>query len=757
VPAWYAQMITADEDFAAAPQLRTEFRLDPDRTLRRAVLRYTALGICEAWINGHRVSDDLFTPGWTSYEWRVRFAESDVTALLEPHSAIGLVVGNGWYRGTLGWTGQRAVYGDRLATFAQLDIEYTDGHRQVVGTDSSWRCAAGPITANDLYDGQNIDARLRDDRWLRPGFEPDDAWHPVTEIDFDTALLRPFLGPPVRRTGTIAPQRVWASPGGATLVDFGQNIAGWLRLRVKGRRGEQVTVRHAEVLENDELGTRPLRRAAATDSYTLSGGADEFEPTLTFHGFRYAEITGWPADVPIDAHTVGAVVVGNDLARIGTFECSNPLLNRLHDNVVWSMRGNFLSVPTDCPQRDERLGWTGDIAVFAPTAAFLYDVNGFLRDWLVDLALEQAHAGSTVPMVVPDALKYLDGAFGIGGTVAIWGDAAVWVPWALWQAYGDATVLADQFESMLGHARAMAGLLSPSGLWDRGIQLGDWLDPDAPPDRPRAAKAHPGVVATACAYRTATMLAQTAQLLGRHAEHEEFAGLAHRIRRAFNGHYVADGIVTSDCPTVYALAIVFDLLSGSDRQVAGARLVDLVTERGFRISTGFAGTPYLTDALTLTGHTDTAYRLLLEQGCPSWLYPVTMGATTIWERWDSMLPDGSINPGNMTSFNHYALGAVADWMHRSIGGLASLEPGYRSILIAPHVGGDLTWAATSLATPHGLAATRWELDGTDLRLDVTIPDGTSAIVRLPGRPDRPLPAGRHRFTVPAPIAAPALG
>jgi alpha-L-rhamnosidase len=446
-----------------------------------------------------------------------------------------------------------------------------------------------------------------------------------------------------------------------------------------------------------------------------------------------------------------AVVVHSDLRRTGHFECSDPMLNQLHTNVTWSMRGNFLDVPTDCPQRDERLGWTGDLAVFAPSAAFLYDVDAFLRDWLHDLAAEQQAQDGLVPLVIPDVLKYETAASSLPhqATMAIWSDVAVWVPWALWQAYGDRSVLEEQYASMTAHTRHVESLLSPTGLWDTGLQLGDWLDPEAPPGEPFKAKADRHVVATACFYRTARIVADTAELLGRADDAQHFRLVAGRVRDAFNKHYVEDnGTVRSDCATVYALAIVFGLLDERLTARAGDRLSTLVQENGYRISTGFAGTPYVTDALTQTGHLDDAYRLLLEQGCPSWLYPVTMGATTIWERWDSMLPDGTINPGRMNSFNHYALGAVADWIHRVIGGIAPLEPGYAKVLIAPRPGGGLTWAAARLETAYGLVEVRWRETDQDLTVQAVIPSGVTGMIRLPGQPERELTSGRHTISVP---------
>ena len=746
---WHARMIAADLDFDGAPLLRREFALSAEHgAVVSAKLTVTALGVVEAWLNGQRVSPDLLTPGWTSYEWRLRYSEYDVTGLLGDTNVLGLALGNGWYRGRLGWSGRNGIYGDTLGGFAQLEVMYADGHTEVLGTDSSWTAGPSAVTANDLYDGQTIDARRDSTAWLEPGFEAS-GWTGVHELEFDLETLVPNAGPPIRPFAEVAPVTIWQSPAGVTLVDFGQNLVGYVRATVRGPAGTEIVFRHAEVLEHDELGTRPLRTALATDRYILSGGLDVFEPTLTFHGFRYAEITGWPGELTAD--DIVAVAVGSELERTGTFASSHPLLDKFHENVVWGMRGNFVGVPTDCPQRDERLGWTGDIAAFAPTAAYLFDVEAFLKEWLVDVALEQSHANGVIPYVVPDPLKYLDIPVEITTapeSTAVWSDAGVWVPWDLYEAYGDSAVLEAQFDSMMSHVRHVGSLLSPNGLWDTGFQFGDWLDPDAPPEDPAAAKADTGVVATVSLYHSARIVADAAGVLGRQAEVAEFSAVASSLRAAFTEHYLDHGVIRSDCTTVYALAIVFDILDPADVEFAGNRLAELAAASGYRVSTGFAGTPFICDALSQTGHLDAAYRLLMEEECPSWLYPVTMGATTIWERWDSMLPDGSINPGQMTSFNHYALGAVADWMHRVVGGISPLAPGYSEVLIAPQPGGGLTDVSTALSTRHGRVSVHWTISDGALRVQAEVPAGVRATVRLPGRPEFVVESGAVDETVP---------
>ena len=438
-------------------------------------------------------------------------------------------------------------------------------------------------------------------------------------------------------------------------------------------------VRHAEVLENGELGVRPLRTAKATDSWILAG-PDEvvLEPTLTFHGFRFVAVHGVP---DLRADDIEAVVLGSDLARTGWFESSDPLLNRFHENVVWGMRGNFLDVPTDCPQRDERLGWTGDIQVFAPTASFLFDSAGFLTSWLADLAAEQ-HKDGSVPYVIPDVLRQP------GPAAAAWSDAATIVPWVIHERTGDLGLLARQLPSMRAWVDRMAGLAGDDLLWTGGFQFGDWLDPAAPPDEPAAAKADPDVIATAHLARSAEIVSRAAAAARRRRPGRPVrrsgrpgpGGLRPRVR-----HRRRPGAGRRRHHLCAGSAMGAAARRPANGAGPGERLADLVRSSAFRISTGFVGTPLMTDALTDAGEPDLAYRLLLQTGCPSWLYSVTMGATTVWERWDSMLPDGRVNPGEMTSFNHYALGAVADWMHRRVAGLAPAAPGYRQIEVRPLV------------------------------------------------------------------------
>jgi len=745
-PVWQAAEDTSRPQ--PAPFLRHEFDARAEIALAR--LYITALGVYEAHLNGRPAGDHVLAPGWSSYDRRLRYQTLDVTTLLrEGRNAIGVVLGDGWYRGRLGWPGAggRNWYGSELALLAQLEIVYKDGSRQLVCSDERWRAATGPILASDLYDGETYDARLEQPGWDASGFD-DSGWQGVRALERDLGTLVAPSGPPVRRIETLRPARISASPSGRTIIDFGQNLTGRLRFTVRGPAGATVTLRHAEVLEDGELCTRPLRTALAADRYTLRGGGPErWEPRFTFHGFRYAEVDGWPGELrPAD---IEAVVLHSDMERTGWFECSDPLLNRLHENVVWSMRGNFLDVPTDCPQRDERFGWTGDLQVFAPAASYLYDVAGLLTSWLADLAADQRENG-TVPVVVPNPL-----ARSASPTAAVaaaaWSDAAVIVPWVLYRQYGDADILEAQFESMRRWVDAVAAIAGPSRLWDRGFQFGDWLDPLAPPDEPSRAMTDPHLVATAYFARSSELVSRAAAVIGREEEARQYSRLAAEVRAAFRHEFVTpSGRLAGDTQTAHALALQFGLLEGAEqRRRAGGRLASLVRHNRYRIGTGFVGTPLVLDALCDAGEHVIAFRLLSERACPSWLYPVTMGATTIWERWDSLLPNGRVNPGEMTSFNHYALGAVADWLHRRLGGLAPLEPGYRRIEVRPLPGGGITWARARLRTPYGLAACAWRVEGAALALELTVPVSCSAIVVPPGEAATiEAGSGTHRWRLP---------
>jgi alpha-L-rhamnosidase len=747
---WSAHWITTQEPTADGrpAYFRCAFTVTPapTATIERARLYATSAGVNQLHLNGEVVGTSILAPGWSAYASRLRYETHDVTDRVVPGvNVIGAVVADGWWRGFLTWHMKRNVYGDRLGLLAQLEVVFSDGTTQTVTSDPGWRTSVGPILDADLYNGEVYDARIRLDGWSAPGYDESGWDHAVRFSPAVGELVAP-ISPPVRRMEERAVEAVIVTPSGRTILDFGQNLVGRVRFTVRGASGTTVTLRHAEVLEDGELGVRPLRNAKATDRYLLRGeGPESWEPAFTFHGFRYVEVDGWPGAV--DPDVFRAVVIHSDIERTGSFTCSDPQLNRLHENAVWGMRGNFVDVPTDCPQRDERLGWTGDLQVFAPTAAFLFDVCGFVADWLEDLRAEQATDGR-VPLVVPIGPL---GPVVMGGfAAAAWGDAATVVPWTMYERYGDVGLLERQFDSMrawVDFVRAKAGAAL---RWPEEFQLGDWLDPDAPADEPWRAKTDSVLVATAYFARSAALVGRAARVLDRPDLAEEYERLAGDVARAFRKEYMApSGRLSSDSVTAYALAIVFELCAErSQRAKAGARIAALSAARGYRISTGFVGTPLVLPALSAVGDTATAYRLLTETACPSWLYPVSMGATTVWERWDSLRPDGSLNPGEMTSFNHYALGSVADWMQQTIGGISPEDPGYRRLRFNPVPGRGVTSAVCSLRTPYGRAACRWSSEKGRVDLQVEVPPNCSAVVVRPGlqEDDLLVTSGTHEWS-----------
>ncbi|MFF4357662.1 family 78 glycoside hydrolase catalytic domain [Streptomyces sp. NPDC001604] len=702
------------------PLLRREFDLPAEPVSAR--LHVTALGVHRTTVNGRPVSDELLEPGWTSYPNRLLYATYDVTDLLAPgRNALTAAVGDGWYRGHLTWHKNRNVYGDTTALLAQLEVTLADGTTVTVATDDHWRGGYGDLLEADLYDGCERDLRREPDGWRLPGFD-DGSWERAAALPLPTGLTQ-RAHPPVRVVQVIRPERR-ALPDGTIAVDAGENNTGWLRIRADGPPGGTVTVRHAEVLDGDgRLLTSILRGARATDRYTLAGGSVELEPEFTFHGFRYAEIDASPG---VTVEAVDVLVVASDLRRIGDFRCSDERVNTLYANVVRSQRGNFLAVPTDCPQRDERLGWTGDIMAFAPTACATFDSGAFLDSWLTDLRIEQRDDGA-VPLVIPDVdlgelpPTELPKAGGSAG----WGDAATVVPTALYEAYGRQSRLARHYAAMRAWVEFTVDHLDEDGTWSGNAQLGDWLDPAAPPEDPARATTDSGYVATAFVAHSARLLADAARELGHGDDAERYAALHRRTAEAAWRKW---GDHARSTQTGCALALEFGIAPAAGRAAVGEALAALVRARDGRIATGFLGTPFVLPALTGTGHVAEAYQLLLNTECPGWLYQVERGATTMWERWDAIRPDGTIdveNAGMMLSFNHYAYGAVAAWLYRSVAGLRPTAPGYRTLEIAPHPGGALTSAEASVDTPYGTASVAWAISDSTLTVDAVLPPGTT--------------------------------
>ena len=715
-----------DSSGGPSPLLRRAFRVSG--VVASARLYATSLGLYEAYLNGTRVGDQLFTPGWTSYSRRLQYQTYDVTKLLKPgDNALGAQLGDGWYGGQLGFEGRRNVYGKRTGVRLQLEIVYQDGKIERVVSDSQWKTAAGPIQASDIYGGETYDARLERSGWAAAPYD-DSKWGRVVLLNPPAARLVTPEAPPVRRVGVLTPVAIRRTASGETIVDLGQNFTGWARLKVRGAAGTVVTLRFAEVLDRDgNLYTANLRRASQTDRYTLKGGGEEiYEPHFTFHGFRYVGITGLPR---ADSSTIIGIVVSSDLAQTGSFETSDSLLNRLQQNIVWGQRSNFLDVPTDCPQRDERLGWTGDAQVFAPTAAFNMDVAGFFAKWLGDLAADQDPSGS-LPWVIPDVLG-ADSANASG--TAGWSDATVIVPWTMYVSYGDRGLLERQYPSMRAWVEFERRRAGPDLIWQPGWQFGDWLalhsdDPSYP-----GATTLTDFIATAYFAHSTDLVARAARALGKESDAAQYEKLFQDVRAAFNREFVsAGGRVGENTQTAYALAIGFNLLPDSVVAAAGERLAAAVRGRGMHLTTGFLGTPQLLPVLSATSHFDVAFGLLMQRSYPSWLYPITRGATTMWERWDGIRPDSSFQDAGMNSFNHYAFGAVGDWMYRTIGGiqLDPQSPGAKHVRIAPQPGGGLTHARTSLETPYGTLVSSWRIDGQRFVLGLAVPPNTSADVTL---------------------------
>ncbi len=731
-PDWHASWIEADlkEDVSKpgpVPMLRREFKVAGP--IERARAYVTSRGLYEMHLNGRRVGEDVFTPGWTSYRHRLQYQTYDISTLLKPGAnAVGVLLGNGWYRGEIGFTNQRNRYGDRVALLLQIDITYKNGRRETIASDGSWKSATGPILMSEIYHGETYDARLEVPGWTSAGFD-DRSWSGVRPASYPTNTLIAPEGPPVRKIEEVRPVKILKTPGGDTVVDMGQNMVGWIRLNVQGPAGATVMLRHAEVLDkNGNFYTENLRNAKATVKYTLKGGAQEiFEPHFTFMGFRYVAVDGYPGELTTDRLT--GVVVHSDMTSAGELDTSNPLINQLQHNIVWGQKGNFLDVPTDCPQRDERLGWTGDAQVFCRTAAFNKDVAGFFTKWLKDLAADQLENGS-IPHVIPDVLSN-PGRPSAGA--AGWADSGVIIPWTMYLTYGDTRVLEEQYPSMtrwVGYMRARAG---DDLIWDGDFHFGDWLAFASTSPAYPGATTSTDFIATAFFAHSTDLVARTARVLGKQDDAARYAGEFEKIKAAFNREFVtATGRVGENTQTAYVLALEFDLLPEALRPAAAKRLAQEVRSRR-HLTTGFLGTPYLCHVLTRYGYLDEAYMLLKREQYPSWLYPVKSGATTIWERWDGQKPDGSFQDKGMNSFNHYAYGAIGDWMYRVMAGIEVDEaaPGYKHVLIQPQPGGGFSHVKASHTTMYGPVSSAWTLKDGAFDLSVTVPANTHATVRLP--------------------------
>ena len=752
---WVALFISPEPEEAGAASagmlLRKEFTVSGE--VADARVYATALGLYELRLNGQRVGDALFTPGWTSYRKRLLYQTWDVTDLLrQGRNAVAALLGAGWYKGDLaGWLGLRNVYGSRTALLAQLMVRYVDGREEVIPTDGTWTCSTGPVLYSEIYHGETYDARQERTGHDSPGFDAA-GWMPVSVRGQPRGLVvRPQDGPPVRRQERRKPRALLTTPRGERVLDFGQNLTGWVAFTVSGAPGDEVILRHAEVLDaSGNFYTDNLRRAKQRIQYTLKGGGPEaFEPHFTFQGFRYVMIEAFPGEPSPDAFT--AVVIHSDLEPAGDFSCSDERVNALHHNILWSLKGNFLEVPTDCPQRDERLGWTGDAQVFIRTALHLVQGVPFYRKWLRDLALDQVEGGG-VPFVVPDVLSgnvTNDPLIRAPHSSTGWGDAAVICPWVLYEASGDRRILSEQWESMKAWVEYIRTRAQDGLLWNTGFHFADWVALDAKEGSYFGATPN-DLVATAYYAHSTFLLFRAAVALRRFGEARKYRRLHRRIVRAFQREFLTpSGRVAARTQTAHVLALSFDLVPADCRSRVVADLAALVKENGGHLTTGFLGTPQLCRVLSDNGRLEDAYALLLRDDYPSWLYQVTRGATTIWEHWDGIKPDGTMWSPAMNSFNHYAYGAIGEWLHQVVAGLRQEvdAAGRPRLVIQPRPGGGITRAQAELMTPWGRSASAWRISDGVLRVEVTVPPNTSARVLLPGMAARRLGSGTHHFDV----------
>ena len=771
--------VTLESEFSLAqmfggaplpPQKPVTERLHPTRLLRRvfvtrtpvvrATLCCTARGLYQAFIDGRPVTDAVLLPGFTSYHKDLRYQEFDVTALLAEDGlhVWSAELADGWWAGRVAVQGQSAQWGDTLQYLGELELEYADGTREVIGTDDAFECAAGARTYADIQIGERHDFRLEREGWAEPGYEAG-YWDPVTVTDEVPGEGLPAILPqeaPLARVQAVLAPVAWWREDDAYVVDFGQVVAGYVSLTCYLDEGQELVLRHAEALDAHGRFFENIvgRNKDQRDSYVGRGHMEALFPCFTFHGFRYVRIEGWTDDdqASYGLDSIRANAVWANMARTGRMITSDARINRLLENALWSARGNLINVPTDCPQR-ERMGWVGDALIFAPTAAFLYDVDALMRQWLASVRADQLPDGqildySPAPRAIMGSAEFL-GALSSAG----WGDAIVLVPWTLWQRYGDLGVLRENYEAMCAwHDFCVASAAGevpavPGGealgakvgddryIWDTKFHYGDWMFPSymMGPDAPgpvATAKATADLCATAYLAHTSDVLAQVADLLCDAERAGECRAYAANVRRAFQVRFVrGDGLLDREFQGCYVLALAFDLFPEDQRQVAADHLAQMVRDNGMRLDVGFLGMPLLMDVLCQWGHADVAEALLWQDECPGWLYEVDHGATTIWESWANIAPDGTVGT---YSFNHYSFGCVADWMARHVGGLAPLRPGYEEILVAPHLVGDLRFCHTSFESVHGPIRVDWERQEDGHRAQALLPGWDDKQLLLPG-------------------------
>ena len=720
---WIEPGYEEDTILRPSPLLRKEFTVF--KKIKSATAYITAHGMYEAQINGKRIGDAYLTPGWTTYNKRLQYQTYNVTDLLaNGDNAIAVTLGSGWYRGTIGFVQSSNFYGKDIALLLQLNITYTDGSTTIIATDDSWKSNTGAIQYSEIYNGETIDARLEKKGWTLPNYN-DNKWSKVKVSNHTKNNLIATRNELVKKQEKFKPQKIITTPSGEKVIDFGQNLVGWVVVKVKGNKGDTVTLSHAEVLDKaGNFYTENLRAAKAQNKYILAGEIQEiFEPHFTWQGFRYIKVEG--IDGALNPADFEAVALYSDMEKTGTFTTDNVLINQLQHNIEWGQRGNFIDIPTDCPQRDERLGWTGDAQAFSRTATFNMNVNNFFAKWLLDLEAEQIDG--VVPHVIPNVL-------GEGGNSAGWSDAATIAPWNMYLAYGDKQLLQRQYNSMKAYIESISKV-TQQNLWATGWHFGDWLFYTPSDDLSGTAAVTDKFLIAQCFYAHSTqLLINAATVLGNMTDVKKYSDLLATIKNAFNKEYVtANGRLVSGTQTAYVLALNFDMLPQAQRMQAAQRLADNIARYGNHLTTGFLGTPYICQVLTRFGFIDVAYKLLLQETYPSWLYPVKMGATTIWERWDGQKPDSTFQNKGMNSFNHYAYGAIGDWLYREVAGLDTYDNGvgYKHIKVMPHIGGNFTHVTATLKTYYGSTSAGWKIEKDKITIAVVVPPNTYATIFLP--------------------------
>lgn len=738
---WQGLFITAEEPadkvISKGTLLRNQLCLTQLQDIASVFVHVSALGIYQLYCNGHKVGADELTPGWTSYDNQLLYQTYDLTPFVQAgENAIGASVGAGWYKGDMSFNRYRNYYGERAALICQVVINYKDGTQQLWGTDESWRGASSPVLFSEIYDGEVYDARLEQSGWNTATFD-DAHWRPVCVIDADKAVLRAQGDATVQQIESLAPVAFFTTPKGERVIDFGQNLTGWVAFSVQGKAGDKVVLRHFEVLDaQGNVYLANLRSAKQRIEYTLKGGEEEhYHPSFTFQGFRYVKIESWPGE--FDLSRVTAVVVHSQMQQTGEFVCSNPDLNQLHHNILWGLKGNFVDVPTDCPQRDERLGWTGDAQIFCRTASYLMQTRNFFAKWLADLRYDQTPEGA-VPHVVPDILTDRcenDLNLCKGGTfaAAAWADAAVINPWTMYLMYGDKETLRQQYASMKGWVDFMRNH-AVDNRWRYKLQFGDWVALDAKEGSYFGATPDDLICMAYFAWST-LLFTKTAKVLGEERDYQQYFALHRAIVDSFHREFFTPtGRLAVRTQTAHILALYFQLVPDAYRERTVQTLLELLAEHDGHLVTGFVGTPYFCHALSENGQADAAWQLLLKDDFPSWLYQVKAGATTIWEHWDGVKPDGTMWSPDMNSFNHYAYGAIGEWLYRVAAGINTREdePGFKHSILRPMPGGGLTWLKARYGSVYGDIGVHWQQQAQTITLEVEIPANTRSTLILDG-------------------------